>query len=246
MASKSACDTPDSVRLRRCSEQSTAVSRSFDLSTTEPSSAFHLYNLDIDDLEKQCNQLSSEFRKSIQDLRHDPDNVPKKQSVLRTKDKLNEMTLWTSQLNTDDGRRLLEEYKENVEKQKYEIDKVLKVVKAQTAIDICFLMDRTRSMKRYIKAVERDIMNLVNTMSTLFKTVPRLAFIGYSDIHGEENNLASLDFTTDINTFQQFLAKVTLVNGHDYCEDVFGKKVYNTHFRRGFENFNSEDEALSY
>jgi hypothetical protein len=120
-----------------------------------------------------------------------------------------------------------------MEKRKYEIDQVLKIIKAQSAVDICFLMDCTKSMKSFITSAKRDINKLTKTISALFKTKSHLAFIGYRDINCKKNNLVKLNFTTDVNVFREFLSNVTMRGGDDYCEDVIGKKmnIFSDHYK---------------
>lgn len=53
----------------------------------------------------------------------------------------------------------------------------------------------------------------------LFKT--RLAFVGYGDF-GDSPQFQVLNFTASVDEFHKFCAAVTLTNGYDAAEDVFG------------------------
>ena len=110
----------------------------------------------------------------------------------------------------------------DINKRKYEIDEVLKTVKAQSTADVCFLMDCTGSMHEYIDAAKAQIQTLTKTILHMFSTKVRLAFIGYRDI-GEA--LEEFDFTDDENTFKAFLDTVQTTGGGDACEDVFSKYI---------------------
>jgi hypothetical protein len=182
-----------------------------------------LFDLDIDALDEEFAVLTLEYQNNMRDLRTDPSNLSKKQSIIQTKEKLKQMKTWTSIVNTEEGKRLLNERRKDIGKRKYEIDQVLKTVKAQSAVDVCFLMDCTSSMKTYITSAKNDINNLMKIVSALFKTTPHLAFIGYRDFDCNEENLVKLDFTTDVNNFRKFLDNVTTLGGDDCCEDVIGK-----------------------
>ena len=218
-------DSVDTIRLKSKSCVS-LVSTNPEPTITESSSVPNLHDLDLDELDQEYKNLIAECENNMRDLRADPQNLSKKQSFLRTKDKLKQMKDWTSKLNTQEGRRLLDEKKKDVEKRKYEIDQVLKMVKAQSAVDICFLVDCTSSMKKYIQTLKNDINQLTNTIMTFFKTTPYLAFIGYRDVDIKKDRLIQLDFTTDIHVFETFLSDVELRGGKDYCEDVISKKIF--------------------
>jgi hypothetical protein len=223
MASELSYDTIDSIRLKSRSQRSSVISTDSQSPTTEASSTADLCDLDVDAIDEAFKRLSLEFQNNMRDLRADPNNPSKKQSVLRTNEKMNQIKLWSSKLNTEEGRRLLDEHRKDIEKRQYEIDQVLKIIKAQSAVDICFLIDCTRSMAPYINEVKNSINQLTKPITALFKTTPRLAFVGYRDIDHKENNLVQLNFTTDVNAFQQFLSQIVLIGGIDYCEDVIGK-----------------------
>ena len=227
MPSASLRDSVDTIRLKRHNSCGSLASVDLQSATIiEPSPISDLCDMDINALNQEVKNLILECQSCMHDLLADPDNSSKKQSLLQTKVKLQRIKEWSSKLNTEEGRRLLEEQKTYVEKRKYEIDQVLKIIKAQSAVDICFLLDCTSSMKKYIKAVKDNINQLTNTIMSLFETKPSLAFIGYRDVHNTTNSLVQLNFTTDVNIFREFLNGVDLKGGKDYCEDVIGKKKY--------------------
>jgi hypothetical protein len=224
-------DTTDSISLKKWNQHDSAISSDSQSSSTSVQSSIvrDLCDLDFDDLDKDLERLKLECQNNMRDLRADPNNPSKKQAVLQTRERMNKMKEWTSKLNTEEGRHLLEERRKDMEQRKYEIDQVLKMVKAQSKVDICFVMDCTNSMKQYIAAAKNKIQNLTKTITALFKTTPRLAFIGYRDVDYKENNLLRLNFTTDADDFREFLRDVTTMPGDDYCEDVFSKKMCSFH-----------------
>jgi hypothetical protein len=231
MESELVYDTVDSISLKNLNQCALVISTNSQAPSTSVQSSFttDLCDLDIGALNEEITRLTLECQNNMRDLQVDPNNSSKKQAVLRTREQMNKIKEWTSKLNTEEGRRLLEERRKDIEQRKYEIDQVLKVVKAQSEVDICFVMDCTGSMKQYIAAAKNKIQNLTKTITALFKTTPRLAFIGYRDVDYKENNLLRLNFTTDADAFREFLSYVTAISGSDYCEDVIGKKMYAFH-----------------
>ncbi|CAF1392458.1 unnamed protein product [Adineta steineri] len=215
-------DTVDSIRLK-IRKQHPSVSF-VDSSPTSLSiqSNKDVCDLNIDELDAEFNKLTLDIKNNMRDLRADPSNASKKQTILATKERMNKIKDWTSKLNTEDGRRLLDENQKDIDKRRYEIDQVLKVVKAQSSVDVCFMMDCTGSMTQYIASAKNTIDNLTKTISALFKTSPRLAFVGYRDFIDGADKLIRLDFTADVSIFQNFLNAISATGGDDTCEDVFG------------------------
>ncbi|CAF1667863.1 unnamed protein product, partial [Didymodactylos carnosus] len=148
-----------------------------------------------------------------------------RKAVAKNKEKLNQIKTWTSKLNTEDGKRRVEEIRkveqQKVERRKYDIGELLKTVKAQSTIDICFLMDCTGSMTAYIEATKTNIHHTTQTITSLFKP-PQLAFVGYRDVN-DVQNCVKLDFTNDVNVFKEFLKDVQATGGKDSCEDIFSE-----------------------
>ncbi|CAM4936564.1 unnamed protein product [Rotaria socialis] len=126
-------------------------------------------------------------------------------------------------MRTEEGMAIVKEDMKKareyeVNQRKYEIDEVLKLTKAQSAIDVCFLVDCTGSMSAYIDATKTQIRQLTDTIIKLHATKPHLAFVGYRDI---DENIEKLDFTDDVNIFKMYLDQVNATGGDDTCEDVF-------------------------
>jgi hypothetical protein len=80
-------------------------------------------------------------------------------------------------------------------------------------------------MKRYIVAAKNEIQYLTKTITALFRTAPRMAFIGYCDIDCKDNNLLWLNFTSNADAFREFLSHVTTIRSADVCEDVISKRM---------------------
>eukprot|EP00803_Ostreobium_quekettii_P011476 evm.model.scf_761.1 EVM.evm.TU.scf_761.1 scf_761:19146-21246(+) len=93
--------------------------------------------------------------------------------------------------------------------------------KAQQA-EVCFLVDCTASMARYIEEVKSKVMDIVNDVRKSYKQLDlRMAFIGYRDF-GDENRLSILHLTKDIHAFRTFVSLQKATGGDDEAEDVFG------------------------
>ena len=229
MTHEQAYDTVDTLRLRKHNQNVSAIPDESQSAVTSSSSTSDLCDLDIDALDKEFKSLQLEFQKNMSALREDPTNSSLKQSVMQTKEKLQQLKLWSTKLNTEEGRHLLEQRRKDEEKRKYEIDQVLKLIKAQSAVDICFMMDCTGSMIPYIESAKKNINNLTQTIKAMCNTTPRLAFVGYRDIDHKQDNLIQLDFTSDTDAFRNFLSNIRMIGGVDYCEDVIGKKNFPSH-----------------
>ncbi|CAF1339542.1 unnamed protein product [Adineta ricciae] len=211
-------DTVDSIRLKKNASRNSLASIDWNVETSDSAIDF-----DIESLDKQFQQLSLDFKHSMQDLRNDPHNETIRKKVKATMEDLSRIKTWSSLLKTEEGfaivkEAMLQRRRNEVNQRKYEIDEVLKLTKAQSTVDVCFLMDCTGSMGCYIDATKTQIGQLTDTISKLYDTTPRLAFIGYRDI---DESIEQLDFTDDVDAFKMFLNQVKATGGHDTCEDVF-------------------------
>lgn len=184
---------------------------------------------DIDALDAQFRLASMEFQSNMSELRKNPENQELREKIISTNATLQRMKSWSSMLNTQDGLELLRSTRDKrivKEKQilqrKYEINEILNLAKVNSAIDVCFLMDCTGSMREYIDAAKSQVRMLTQTISHLYSTKIRLGFVGYRDIN-EANE--QIDFTDDENQFEQFLNRIQAIGGDDTCEDVFGMHV---------------------
>jgi hypothetical protein len=184
-------------------------------------------DIDIDALDAGFQQLSLETAGILREIRKDPKNVVLREAFASSKTEMARIKEWSSLINTADGLAIVREGMRerrlmDINKRKYEIDEVLKTIKAQSTADVCFLMDCTGSMSQYIDATKTQIHQLTETIFRLFSTKVRLAFIGYRDI---DEDLEQLDFIDDPSMFQNFLGKVEAIGGGDTCEDVFSKRI---------------------
>ncbi|CAF3280414.1 unnamed protein product [Rotaria socialis] len=202
MASKPVSDTVDSIRLKERKPHASVTVADFPSQPLPTQSSSDSFDLDIDALDAEFRSLTLDQEKNIQQLRADPHNPAKKTSK--------------------EGRRLLDENEKDLDQRKYEIDQALKVITAQSAADVWFIMDCTESMGAYIAAAKNSINILTKTLTALFKIPPRLAFIGYRDVSDGANKLIRMNFTTDVGTFQKVLGNIAAFGGGDECEDVFG------------------------
>ncbi|CAF0763137.1 unnamed protein product [Didymodactylos carnosus] len=216
-------DTVDSIRLKNKMKRPSLITI-IDPGIENITAA--LSDLDINALDAELKNITHDISSNLKEYRSNPQNLALCQLIQKSKAKLVQLKSWTSLLNTEDGMKLIQQQMKNeeeqVNKRKYEIDELLKSVKALSSVDICFLVDCTGSMQDYIDATRDNIKTLTNTISNLFRTKPRLAFIGYRDISDNENNLIKFEFTDDIDAFSDFLSHIETVGGDDICEDVFG------------------------
>ena len=124
---------------------------------------------------------------------------------------------------------------EYVTKRTQEINQVMKALNNAESVDLCFLMDCTNSMQRYIEDVKNHIFETVELLKTRFPHLRlRLAFVGYRDLNlPKEKQFSILDFT-DKNEFHLFVTMVKCEYGADKCEDVLGglAKVINLSWKQ--------------
>jgi hypothetical protein len=214
-------DTVDSIRLSKRIHRTSAPTIDWDADKT-----FCAVNdIDIDALDAEFERLSVDFKGNLAELRRNPSNMSLRHTLTSTKEAMMRVKTWSSLLNTADGlaivkKNRIDQREKELIQRKYEVDEILKISKAQSAVDLCFLMDCTGSMRKYVNATKTQIRQLTEAIVQLYFTKPHLAFIGYRDIN---ESLERLDFTDDENIFQEFLNTVQAVGGDDTCEDVFGK-----------------------
>ena len=109
------------------------------------------------------------------------------------------------------------------EARKREIDRVLKLMAAAQAVDLCFLVDCTGSMASYIQGVKEKIKTIVERSKRMLPDLNfSVAFVGYRDHCDGAARIVVLDLTTSILEFQSFMGTVTATGGGDAPEDVFG------------------------
>ncbi|CAF0748197.1 unnamed protein product [Adineta ricciae] len=170
-------------------------------------------------------ELNAEYRKAAQKYknisdasRKDPTNSSLAEQVTTSRQRLEDIKKWTSQLKTDDGQKRATQMRKEIDQRNSQIDQVIESMKSLAAADICFLVDCTGSMSTYITAVKTQITQLTDTITAMFDARIRLAFIGYRDIN---ENIDQLDFTDKTDSFKTFLDGVQASGGDDICEDVF-------------------------
>ena len=73
-------------------------------------------------------------------------------------------------------------------------------------VDIAFLVDCTRSMRRHVLHTKKNIGSVVKHIRKRFKNHVRLAFVAYRDLTCP-NNIQEMDFTKDISEFTSFADK---------------------------------------
>lgn len=73
-------------------------------------------------------------------------------------------------------------------------------------VDIAFLVDCTRSMRRHVLHTKKNIGSVVKHIRKIFNNHVRLAFVAYRDLTCP-NNIQEMDFTKDISEFTSFADK---------------------------------------
>jgi len=224
-------DTVDSIRLSKRPYRHSAPTIDWNAENAFGS----VTDIDIDALDAEFERLSLDFKGQIAALRKNPNNLTLRLTLTSTKEALMRIKTWSSLVSTTDAlaivkKNMAEQREKELIQRRFEIDEILKISKAQSAVDLCFLMDCTGSMRKYINAMKTQIRQLAETIVQLYSTKPYFAFVGYRDI---DEKIEKLDFINDENVFQEFLNQVQAMGGDDTCEDVFGKFKKSPYFHDG-------------
>ena len=93
--------------------------------------------------------------------------------------------------------------------------------KAQ-GVDLCFVLDCTKSMKDYIRMVMEKAQDIIKTLKSKFGGFSiRIAVLGYRDFF-DKGRFEILDFRNDVEEVKKFLAGIEAIGGDDVAEDVNG------------------------
>lgn len=94
-----------------------------------------------------------------------------------------------------------------------------------TSIDLMFIMDLTGSMGLWLNEARKNVRLIVEEISDNNPGAKiRLSFIGYRDFNDakEQRNYDTIEFSEDINKFDDFLGGLDCYGGGDEPEDVVG------------------------
>ena len=83
-------------------------------------------------------------------------------------------------------------------------------------------MDCTGSMLPYISQTKQDIDSIVDFIKEEFENKVKLAFVGYRDHQDGSYRIQNLDFSEDIDKFEEFVGSIEATGGDDGPEDVLG------------------------
>ncbi len=89
-------------------------------------------------------------------------------------------------------------------------------------VSLCFLLDTTGSMDKYIDGVKNNITAVVESIRGTGCRVAAVAFIGYKDWSDGIDHFERLPFTNDITAFTSFVKRINPTGGGDRPEDVVG------------------------
>jgi hypothetical protein len=108
------------------------------------------------------------------------------------------------------------------------ISNLVKDLKDDEKIDLCFLADITGTMERYVKQVKSIIKTVTDILSA--RKLPnfelRCAFIGYRDFENLEgkrchDQIVFFDFSQNSEDFDNFINKIEFDGGWDAPEVNF-------------------------
>lgn len=110
------------------------------------------------------------------------------------------------------------------ERKKIEIKKMMKILKDSEKVDLCFLVDCTGSMQRWIDSVKKGNSELSRQMYANYENCDlRIAFVRYTDFDvSKSNRITYIDFTRSESSFQSFVGAIQASGGGDAAEDIMG------------------------
>ncbi|KAJ3446058.1 alpha-protein kinase vwka [Anaeramoeba flamelloides] len=96
---------------------------------------------------------------------------------------------------------------------------------SKSSVDLCFLMDLTKSMDmdRLVQHVLREIKKIIQKITAKYlEHYIRLGFVGYRDDDvGETDQVIVQRFTSSCQKFIKFIQRVKVKGNSDFCEDIF-------------------------
>ncbi|EAS02226.2 von willebrand factor type A domain protein, partial (macronuclear) [Tetrahymena thermophila SB210] len=94
-------------------------------------------------------------------------------------------------------------------------------INAKESIQICFLVDATGSMQRYVDKVRQEIEKICKSIKQVQQTDLKIyvSMVAYRD-RTDDKSVEKIDFTDNLDQFQQFIKQLNYKGGDDQCEDV--------------------------
>ena len=94
--------------------------------------------------------------------------------------------------------------------------------KEVTAIDVCFLIGCTSTVRPYIELIQIAINDTINQLKLLFFNFSlRVALVGYKDYADDMLDCFIIDFLDDIDTFNILVSEMSTYSGSKKCRDIF-------------------------
>ena len=126
----------------------------------------------------------------------------------------------------------INEAKSQKEKNKTKYDQILQEashylkedLKKMQTTDICFILDVTKSMQKYINISINSIMKIIKNVKNIFKNSDiYLSLVGYRDLdYNEQDRFVIINFTSNYSEIKEKLSNIELKGGFDCCEDING------------------------
>ena len=184
----------------------------------------------IEKLKKENEDTTTRERKEFEKLKKEVKELEEAATRSRTKDQFEELRKHKAKLEesatkvrTKTKVAQLETEIRAEEARSREINRILQLMAAAQAVDLCFLVDCTGSMSSYIQGVKEKIQSIIEKSKKMLPDLNfSVAFVGYRDHCDGADRTVVLDFTTSILEFQSFMGSVAAKGGGDAPEDVFG------------------------
>ena len=173
--------------------------------------------------EKDCEKLSEKIERKKSDMRDSLREIEKNKKKLEDDYKRMKHESKEAQEVTTSELNRLELKKVELELRNAKVSKLILDLKNAEKVDLCFMVDGTGSMERYIKEAKTVVHRLVDRLARKFQDFQlRCAFVCYRDHCDGSNRVNVLPFTTDKRAFKDWVTNVKATGGGDECEDIFG------------------------
>eukprot|EP00117_Sycon_ciliatum_P020060 scpid33183/ scgid3183/ Alpha-protein kinase vwkA; von Willebrand factor A alpha-kinase len=119
--------------------------------------------------------------------------------------------------------RLKKEYARKLAEKQRGVNEINRQLRISEEVDLCFMVDATGSMQRWIDAVMSNIGKLYKRMQKLYGKMccMRVAFVAYTDYDVKRRDRVKVfAFDYDPEKFQKFLSTIRADGGDDQAEDV--------------------------
>lgn len=134
-------------------------------------------------------------------------------------------------VDEDDEKEMLNRTKRAIELRRSRIERIFIGIQAARNVYLCFLLDVTCSMMKYITEVKNSIYTIIDKLTRPTRRIlsgsqqtaekMHVSLVAYRD-YGDRSRFEILPFTDSIKEFHDFCDELRAEGGRDVAEDVLG------------------------